>query len=145
MSADLLSVRDGCSCSVNSTPRGTEGVMLPTSLPSSLGPFRGPPLHCHHLPVSTNLRYACSISYISTHHNTTSDSLFECVAIWNHCPNHVSGRRMVLGLHLSEPGSGSSPEKVWRHIFNAGQQSSSAHAGAVGEDLLWTHQRTHRV
>lgn len=145
MSADLLSVRDGCPRSVSSPPQGTEDVLLPTSLPSSLGSFRGPPLHHHHLPVSTDLGYACSISYILTHHNTTSDSLFECVAVWNWCPNHVSGRRMVLGLHLSEPGSGSSPEKVWRHVSNAGQQSSSTHAGAVGEDLLRTHQRTHRV
>ena len=60
---------------------------------------------------------------------------------WKNC----FGGRLVLGLHLSERGSAGSPRTVWRHVSHAGQQSSTAHVGPVGEDPLWAHQRAHRV
>lgn len=56
-----------------------------------------------------------------------------------------SGCRLVLGIHLSQWSEGSSAEKVWRHVSDAGQQSPSVHAGPVGEDPQRADQHTHRV
>lgn len=68
-----------------------------------------------------------------------------CTAVLIKCKNCLSGHRLVLGFHLCEWSTGSSPEKIWRHISLAGQQSSQTHLDPVGQDLLRTDQCTDRV
>lgn len=139
--SELLSVRDGCSVSVRSPSRGAQGFMLPTSFSSILGPSGGPPLHHHHIPVSTDLRY--SILLLHIFHICSTKITCDIWLIRG--IKTLPSRRLVLGFHLRERSSGSSAETAWRHVSHAGQQSSPSHAGTVSKDPLWTHQCTHRV